>query len=427
MTIRSCLLCFAALPGIKTDQRLTSSAFANSSSSSLLRSLNPSTVSAYSRPCRIIVVLSWFDMESDQEPAQPPLHQRIASQQVDAQKGSPLFSRLPPEIRSRIFAFAVAEYEDVNNPYPIDDMWKPTRSAPRRICLQLLLACRAVYLEACFLPFQTIEHSVRITGGHVFSILTAFEFPLVWARTVQKLNKLLARLKQLGRAKVDIGSLRVYATVEAVEVGLLLKVLQTPELHPRRLILNIGHDEWPDWEWGVPLCFEAGWVKRISNVISSSTQVFDIELEAVEQQKNQINVIGKHIAKHWFFRRSDGNVLYADASGKCLQVSHWVGPSSWTNRRWVVDVNGVQKIRYYTLTVSFELEYSVKAKGGMVSEATKKNAANPLYEHSPVRVGDILHPSFWDQTPTVFFEEEFNLTGPQVLVPVEKVYEVPSL
>ncbi|KAL6875988.1 hypothetical protein HDV57DRAFT_164083 [Trichoderma longibrachiatum] len=354
-------------------------------------------------------------MESNQEPAQPPLHQRIASQQVDAQKGSPLFSRLPPGIRSRIFAFAVAEYEDVNNPYPIDDMWKPPRSAPRKICLQLLLACRAVYLEAWFLPFQTIEQSIRITGGHVFAILTAFEFPLLWARTIQNLNKLLARLKQQGRAKVDIGSLRVYATVEAVEVGLLLQVLKMPGLHPQRLILSIGHDEWPGWEWELPLCFEAGWVKQISNVISSSTQEFNIELEAVEQQKNQINVIGKHIAKHWFFRRSDGNVLYADASGKCFQVSHRVGPSSWTNIRWAVDVDGVEKIKYYTLTVSFESECSVKAKGGMVSEATKKNAANPLYEHPPVRVEDILDPDIWDQTPTVSSEEELNLTGPQVL------------
>ncbi|EGR44086.1 uncharacterized protein TRIREDRAFT_71071 [Trichoderma reesei QM6a] len=300
------------------------------------------------------------------------------------QKDSPLFSRLPPEVRSKIFAYTVAEYEDVNNPYPINDTWKPSYSAPRKICLELLATCRAVYLEAWFLPFKTIEQSIWLTRAHFR--------PILWAQAMQKLNKLLSIIeRQLGQSRVEIGSLHVYATVEAVEKGMLLKVLQTPGLHPRQLVLTISHEDWPDWNWDAPLRFEAGWIKGIFGVISSSTQAFIIELEVVEQRKNQVDVIAKHIAEHWFFRRSDGNVLYADASAKCLQVSQWTGPSSWRNERWAVDSNGVKQVKYHTLTVAYELELSVKAKGGMVSEAAMKNSADPSYEHLSVRVEDTIN------------------------------------
>ncbi|TFB01747.1 hypothetical protein CCMA1212_006184 [Trichoderma ghanense] len=321
-------------------------------------------------------------MESNHQPAETPLHQRIVSQQVDAQKDSPLFSLLPPEVRSKIFALAVAEYEDVDNPYPIDASWRPSHCAPRKICLNLLLTCRAVYLEACFLPFESIEQSVWLNRAH--------SHPMLWAQAMQKINKLLATLEQqLGHAKGEIGCLHVYATVEAVEQGILLKqVLRSPGLHPRQLVLTISHDDWPDWNWDAPLRFEADWIKRISGAISSSTQVFNIELEAVEQKKDQLDVVGKHIAEHWFFRRSDGTVLYADVSGKCLRVSQWIGPSSWRNEGWALDLNGVKKIKYYNLVITFESQLTVKAKGGMVSEAAKRNAADPLYDHLSVRIAD---------------------------------------
>ncbi|KAL7808398.1 hypothetical protein V8C26DRAFT_413279 [Trichoderma gracile] len=322
-------------------------------------------------------------MEFNHQAAQIPLHQQIALQKVDAQKDSPLFSRLPPEVRSRVFAYTVAEYEDVNNPYPINDTWRPSYSAPRKICLELLATCRAAYLEAWFLPFKTIEQCIWLTKAHLR--------PLLWAQAMQKFHQLLPKLeRQLGQGKVEIGSLHVYATVEAVEEGVLLEVLQTHGLHPRKLVLRISHEDWPEWNWDAPLRFDAGWVKGISSVISSSTQVFIIELEAVEQKKKQVDVIGKHIAEHWFFRRSDGHVLYADASTKCLQVSQWTGPSSWRNERWAVDSDGVKKIKYYTLTIAYELELA--AKGGVVSEAAKKNAADALYEHLSVRTEDTIDP-----------------------------------
>jgi hypothetical protein len=87
-----------------------------------------------------------------------PLSSQIAKKgNIDDQRGSPLFSVLPPEIRNRIFAFASTAFETL--PYhPSAWFYRPGHDAHRRISTTLLATCKRIYLEAFTLPLRLNEH-----------------------------------------------------------------------------------------------------------------------------------------------------------------------------------------------------------------------------------------------------------------------------
>lgn len=74
---------------------------------------------------------------------------------VDQQLACPLFSKLPAELRELIWDYALTRYEHLDALYPLDMPYaRPGQAAPSRIAVDLLLTCRAVYLEAFLVPFQ---------------------------------------------------------------------------------------------------------------------------------------------------------------------------------------------------------------------------------------------------------------------------------
>ncbi|KAI1290714.1 hypothetical protein F5Y03DRAFT_53923 [Xylaria venustula] len=84
---------------------------------------------------------------------------------VNQQLGSPLFAKLPVELRELIWDYALTGYEDLEALYPLDRPYaRPGQAAPLRIALDLLLTCRAVYLETFLVPFQV--NPMVVFDGH---------------------------------------------------------------------------------------------------------------------------------------------------------------------------------------------------------------------------------------------------------------------
>ncbi|KAI8962815.1 hypothetical protein F5Y11DRAFT_321697 [Daldinia sp. FL1419] len=74
---------------------------------------------------------------------------------IDSQSQSPLFGRLPRELRDLIWCFSLTRYEDLDQLYDVQKRYaRPGQAAPLRIAVQLLRTCRAVYVEAFLKPFQ---------------------------------------------------------------------------------------------------------------------------------------------------------------------------------------------------------------------------------------------------------------------------------
>ncbi|KAI1801909.1 hypothetical protein F4811DRAFT_555407 [Daldinia bambusicola] len=74
---------------------------------------------------------------------------------VDSQLQSPLFGKLPGELRVLVWRYALTRYEDIDHLYDIQRPYaRPGQAAPLRVAVQLLETCRAVYIEAYLIPFQ---------------------------------------------------------------------------------------------------------------------------------------------------------------------------------------------------------------------------------------------------------------------------------
>ncbi|KAI0411389.1 hypothetical protein F5X98DRAFT_357336 [Xylaria grammica] len=84
---------------------------------------------------------------------------------VNQQPSSPLFAKLPAELRELVWDYALTAYEDLDALYPLDRPYaRPGQAAPLRVALDLLLTCRAVYLEAFLVPFQV--NPMVVFDGH---------------------------------------------------------------------------------------------------------------------------------------------------------------------------------------------------------------------------------------------------------------------
>ncbi|KAH6874648.1 hypothetical protein BKA70DRAFT_1350024 [Coprinopsis sp. MPI-PUGE-AT-0042] len=66
-----------------------------------------------------------------------------------AQSASPLFTVLPPEIRTEIFSLALSSFPDPSNPYSFDSYWyRPGYTAVRLTHVSLLATCKRINDEA---------------------------------------------------------------------------------------------------------------------------------------------------------------------------------------------------------------------------------------------------------------------------------------
>ncbi|KAI3331717.1 hypothetical protein HD806DRAFT_529497 [Xylariaceae sp. AK1471] len=84
---------------------------------------------------------------------------------VNQQLGCPLFAKLPAELRELIWDYALTRYEDFDALYPLNIPYaRPGQAAPLKIAVNLLLTCRAVYLEAFLVPFQV--NPMIVFDGH---------------------------------------------------------------------------------------------------------------------------------------------------------------------------------------------------------------------------------------------------------------------
>ncbi|KAL7626421.1 hypothetical protein AAE478_003193 [Parahypoxylon ruwenzoriense] len=74
---------------------------------------------------------------------------------IDPQLLSPFFTKLPRELREMIWHFALTRYEDFREPFDFNKRCsRPGQAARLRIAVELLLTCRAIYVETYLTPFH---------------------------------------------------------------------------------------------------------------------------------------------------------------------------------------------------------------------------------------------------------------------------------
>jgi hypothetical protein len=312
-------------------------------------------------------------------PTAQPLHERILSIPPTPQEQSPLFSRIPPELRHEIFSLALADFPDpsAENRYEADTCYtRPSYFAPRKSDIRLLRTCRAVYSESWFLPFVMREQSHWLTARDRCP-------PTHWWEINYSghLQTTLDQIRhQLGEDIVEIESLRAFAQMYKLEGGDLARLLRTPHLHPRSLTLTIRHADWWYWENDTPLRFNGGWIKDVCDVLSPSVREIHIELESLERKKNQVDSIVRQMSERWYFKRTDGVVLYPDFTLSANKVDRWTGSSTWHGKRWERDESRPGQIDYYIVDVVFRPMHVVQRRGGQVSTSAVEDAEKGRFD-----------------------------------------------
>lgn len=161
---------------------------------------------------------------------------RLFAKEPVVQFESPLFHLLPLEIRQNIWSLVLTSYTAPKE-YPENECWvRPSCYAPLWCDLQLLQTCRAIYSECWHMPQLLRQQKHWLTS--------ADDAPSDYNPDVD-LHHFLETLPQihkfLGRDRVEIPSLEVYAHMSMIEAGHLAHLLQQPALHPRRLRVSIRH------------------------------------------------------------------------------------------------------------------------------------------------------------------------------------------
>ncbi|OAA63590.1 hypothetical protein SPI_03753 [Niveomyces insectorum RCEF 264] len=327
-----------------------------------------------------------------------PLHAQLLTASPVPQDASPLFAILPPELRSSIYTLALADYPDPapDRAYDPDTCYtRPHYEAPRTSDTALLRTCRAVYAECWFLPFVLREQVHWLTAPD--------RAPPEYDRRARTHAALRAQLqqvqKQLGAgyngALAQMAHLRVFAQMYKLERGALADLLRTPCLWPRRLTLTIRHADWWHWEDDEPLRFEAGWLPAVSAALPDSVGELCLELETLARKQDQLDAIAQQMRTKWFFRRTDGAVLYADATDGSPDgspdrdnstVSRWTGTSTWNCQRWIRDETSPGHIDYYVVRVPFWPQHVVARRGGRVSDEARRAAEASHFDAAKMRL-----------------------------------------
>ncbi|KAI4167128.1 MAG: hypothetical protein LQ343_007455 [Gyalolechia ehrenbergii] len=229
-----------------------------------------------------------------------------------AQSQSPLFNRIPPEVRDQIFKLALTAYEDPS----------------RKIDTDLLLTCRRIYWETFTLPASINEHTLWY--GRAPPSMERNHFAVD--------NRLGSTVRRRHLRTVHVFTQQVW--LESAGFASFTGLWEYA--CPTTLIITLRHSDWWWWEYGEPLCFDPKQEGRaLRNYHSRPSDPFaprswgnqfrkikgleklQIELETVEKTKNQELDAIVDRAEGWVFPLGDDRVLRLNKSK--TQRDIWVG------------------------------------------------------------------------------------------------------
>lgn len=273
----------------------------------------------------------------------PILHRHDFSAYLDQNK-SPLFSVIPPEIRNAIFAFALSDFEDIDNAYSTGSFWaRPGYYGPRRACTELLRTCKRAYMEAWYLPFAYAEHSFHLGLDHRVP-----SDARLWRNKFQKCLNTIHTF----HGKVEAGHVRVFAQLHSLEPGeSLQQVLNMKHFHPKSITLTIRYTDFWHWEENVPLHINARWVNvvRFPNTVTE----FTIDFESIKRREGEVHYIADGAADNWHFQRNDG-VILTPRKNEAL-ISKWTGSSVLGGFRWLRDEARPGQLDYHIVSVTWRV------------------------------------------------------------------------
>ncbi|KAH8881046.1 hypothetical protein GQ53DRAFT_519524 [Thozetella sp. PMI_491] len=278
-------------------------------------------------------------------------------QNCQSQESSPLFSKLPGEIREAIWTEALASYEDESRVYDNHTPYRrPGYLAVHRTDCALLQTCQRVYTEAWFRPWVSRVHTLWLAWP---ARRPADEAIL----TVEKFQEGLSLVHDK-HGDVSLSHVRVFS--QLCNAGGIREILGLNYFYPRVFTLTLRHHDWWEWETDKRLYIGDNLPNYIDGNLPASLQEFRMELESLQRKRTQIDYVATQMVESWSFMRRDGVRMTAQESD--FETDDWTGSSIWEGMRWLRDESGPETLSYYVKTVVWR-----PAKGF----ASKNKTAHP--------------------------------------------------
>ncbi|KAF1974412.1 hypothetical protein BU23DRAFT_567607 [Bimuria novae-zelandiae CBS 107.79] len=287
--------------------------------------------------------------------AYPPPASFVVQGEVCDQKQSPLFSKIPPEIRNEIFRLALREYFPEGREWDAQGMGqtenagygnvKETASYVKRpgyeglktVDTDLLRTCKRVYEETKMLPLQDLEicfymgHKERVPKYYTMTPYTGMNTyahprmnwfkPEHWAR---------------------ISHFHVFGQMYALRQGFrgLFRHTQERACHPASLTLTLRYTDWWYWESNDPIypILPQRFLPMADIEIPSTVQEMSVEFESIEPKLKELEGVVADMFQrkdHWVWKRRDGRVLKVcgrGVEGDGVRTWRWTGPARFGGR-----------------------------------------------------------------------------------------------
>ncbi|KAG8526531.1 uncharacterized protein KY384_008731 [Bacidia gigantensis] len=232
-------------------------------------------------------------------------HSSCPQSSVDLQTSCPLFVKLPPELRNRVFVFALTPSVDKSRPYgPTEYYYRPNfRFRPTGLAVSLLRTCKRVHAETSHLPVHNYTHVrwFHRQPDEPNKAKAAFAQPPAKCPSFHLFTQQYW-LEQWGRGSVH------WAPADFI--------VRSP--HVVHLRITLRHGDWWSWESSAMLRLdpkqqgtarvpytqpqdpfqEGSWGDAFKP--SSSLRIFELELETVEGKTAELDEIVER-AEGWRF------------------------------------------------------------------------------------------------------------------------------
>lgn len=252
---------------------------------------------------------------------------------INPQSDSPLFNRIPPEVRNEIFKLALTVYEDPKSrKYRASAYYcRPGFTRAHRTDTDLLLTCRRVYWETFRLPASINEHTSwywRKPPGIKNNLIPIDDRPC-------------SIIRRQGLRTVHVFAQQIWLE----EVGFTGFTGLWEYACPTTLIITLRHSDWWWWESEEPLNFDPKQEGKASTEkYSRPSDPFEprswggqfrkikglrklqLELETVDKKKSELDAIVDR-AGGWEFTLGDEHVLRLNKSKtrRTGRIGAWLG------------------------------------------------------------------------------------------------------
>lgn len=257
----------------------------------------------------------------------------LCAKEINPQSDSPLFNRIPPEVRNSIFKYALTAYEDPTRRYERNAYYyRPGYTCAHKIDTNLLLTCRRVYAETARLPASINEQVSWYYRGP----------PNMHGKTIPLDDRPGSLLRRRELRRIHVFAQQFWLEESSVRVSGFARLTGLWNIaRPTHLLITIRHTDWWMWEVDAPLALDpkrAGrpspenrsrpsdrfdqksWGAQFQNI--RGLECLQLELETVESKATELDAIVSR-AKGWRFPLRDGRVLVLDE--RKSKRTGWIG------------------------------------------------------------------------------------------------------